>query len=89
MYGASSAIATVMFLKSRAAQVTNDLFTHIATQHADSSLENEARIIIAELEGPNGPYFRKICEKNNFLLPYDMYDNPQFQNNNESTSVND
>lgn len=72
LYGTSSAIATTLFLRSRAAQVTNDLFAHIATQPIDSVLANEARIILAELEGPNGPYFQSICDKNNFQLPSNM-----------------
>lgn len=83
LYGTSSVIATTLFLRSRAAQVTNDLFAHIATQPTNSVLANEARIILAELEGPNGPYFQSICDKNNFQLPSDIsgdsaQDNAQF-----------
>lgn len=65
-YVAASCVSTSVFLRTRATQVSNDLFAHIATQDASNSLANEARIVLAELEGPSGPYFKKICDEKGF-----------------------
>lgn len=75
-YALTSFLSTSAFLRYRAAQVSNDLFAHIATQDTSSALANEARIVLAELEGPGGPYFKSVCQSRGFkdLLNSDAFE---------------
>lgn len=75
-YSFTSFLSTGAFLRYRASQVSNDLFAHIATQDTSSALANEARIVLAELEGPGGPYFKSVCQSRGFK---DLLDNDGFQ----------
>lgn len=59
-YSVAAAFASVAFVRHRAARVSRDLFEHAVTAHPSSALANEARIILAELEGPDGPYLRDV-----------------------------
>lgn len=65
-YGMFSASATMYFLRNRAMRVSHEMFANMATTSTTSPLGNEARIILAELEGPSGPYFRRICQEKGF-----------------------
>lgn len=79
-YAMGSVISTTTFVQRRAAKVSKDTFAHIATTNTDSALGNEARIILAELEGPEGPYFRQVCREHNFVTDFSMFslDDEQF-----------
>lgn len=70
-YGLVAFGSTLTFARYRAALVTQDLFAHVITRNMDSALSNEARIILAELEGPYGPYFRSVCEERGFTSQYE------------------
>lgn len=70
-YGFVAFGTTVTFARYRAALVTQDLFAHVITRDTDSALSNEARIVLAELEGPYGPYFRSVCEDRGFTSQYE------------------
>lgn len=65
-YAMGTIISTVLFIQRRAVKVSKDTFAHIVTTNMDSTLGNEARIILAELEGPLGPYFLQTCRDHNF-----------------------
>jgi len=65
-YGTASAVATVYFMRNRAMRVSHEMFSNMATMSTTSPLGNEARVILAELEGPSGPYFRRICSEKGF-----------------------
>lgn len=65
-YACGAVMSSSAFLRYRATQVTRDLFAHIATAKPTSALANEARIVLAEMEGPEGPYFRSICQSRGF-----------------------
>lgn len=65
-YGITAVASTASFTRARAARVTNDLFAHIATSPTDSAVANEARVVLAELEGPDGPFFRSVCRERGF-----------------------
>lgn len=66
LYGVGSVVSTTAFIRNRASKVSADMFANIVTAGLDSSLGNEARIILAELEGPDGPYFRNTCRERGF-----------------------
>lgn len=66
LYAAGSVMSTVSFVRHRASHVSADMFAHIVTTGVDSPLGNEARIVLAELEGPDGPYFRHVCRERGF-----------------------
>lgn len=70
-YGLVAFGSTAAFARYRAALVTQELFAHLITRDTDSALSNEARIILAELEGPHGPYFRSVCEERGFASQYE------------------
>lgn len=65
-YAVGSAAASTAFLRHRARKVSLDLFAHIATADSSSALGNEARIVLAELEGPEGPYLRSVIRERGF-----------------------
>lgn len=65
-YGVSSVFMTSAFVQKRAGEVSKDMFGHIVTTGIDSALANEARIVLAELEGPDGPYFKRVCRERGF-----------------------
>ncbi|CAN8061574.1 unnamed protein product [Agarophyton chilense] len=69
-YAMGSVVSTSWFVQRRAATVSKDTFAHIITTNMDSALGNEARIILAELEGPEGPYFRQVCRKHDFTTDF-------------------
>lgn len=57
VYGAGACLFTMQYATHRAKKVTNEMFGSIVNLPEDSSLGNEARIILADLEGPDGPYY--------------------------------
>lgn len=65
-YGVGAFVSTAYFLGARAKRVSHEMFATIATTATTSPLGNEARVVLAELEGPDGPYFRKICREKGF-----------------------
>lgn len=65
-YAIASVFSTASFLQHRAMGVSKDTFAHIVTTSCESALGNEARIVLAELEGPDGPYFRQVCHERSF-----------------------
>lgn len=65
-YGIGSVVSTGYFVKYRASLVTRDMFSNIVTTSTASPLGNEARIVLAELEGPDGPFFRSTCNQKGF-----------------------
>lgn len=65
-YGLSAFVSTGYFMGARAKRVSHEMFATIATTATNSPLGNEARVVLAELEGPDGPYFRKICRAKGF-----------------------
>ncbi|PXF49843.1 hypothetical protein BWQ96_00003 [Gracilariopsis chorda] len=79
-YAMGSVISTTTFVQRRAAKVSKDTFAHIVTTNTDSALGNEARVILAELEGPEGPYFRQVAREHNFVTDFSMIpvDDEQF-----------
>ncbi|KAI0561012.1 hypothetical protein FGB62_68g173 [Gracilaria domingensis] len=69
-YAMGAVVSTSWFVQRRAAKVSKDTFAHIVTTNMDSALGNEARIILAELEGPEGPYFRQVCREREFVTDF-------------------
>lgn len=65
-YGVGAFLSTAYFVGARAKRVTHEMFATIATTATTSPLGNEARVVLAELEGPDGPYFRNICREKGF-----------------------
>eukprot|EP00177_Eucheuma_denticulatum_P007928 GFKZ01014438.1.p1 GENE.GFKZ01014438.1~~GFKZ01014438.1.p1 ORF type:complete len:390 (-),score=60.30 GFKZ01014438.1:747-1916(-) len=65
-YGTGAFLSATYFLGARARRVSHEMFATIATTATNSPLGNEARVVLAELEGPDGPYFRKICSEKGF-----------------------
>lgn len=65
-YGVAAFMSTSYFVGARAKRVSHDMFATIATTATSSALGNEARVVLAELEGPDGPYFRKVCREKGF-----------------------
>lgn len=65
-YGVGAVVSSGYFLGIRAKRVSHEMFATIATTATTSPLGNEARIVLAELEGPDGPYFRRICRDKSF-----------------------
>lgn len=65
-YGTGAFLSATYFLGARARRVSQEMFATIATTATNSPLGNEARVVLAELEGPDGPYFRKICTEKGF-----------------------
>lgn len=65
-YAAGAFVSTSYFIGARARRVSHEMFSTIATTGMQSPLGNEARIVLAELEGPEGPYFTKICREKKF-----------------------
>jgi hypothetical protein len=56
-FGLGAAGVTMQYATRRATQVTHDMFVSILNLPEDSSLGNEARIVLAGLEGPDGPFY--------------------------------
>lgn len=65
-YGIGAFMSTSYFIGARAKRVSHEMFATIATTATTSPLGNEARVVLAEMEGPDGPYFRKICREKGF-----------------------
>lgn len=78
-YAVAAAASSFAFMRRRATAVTADLFAHVVTAPSDSALANEARIVLAELEGPDGPYFAAVTRDRDIspasLLRYDNNNN--------------
>lgn len=49
----------------------DELLARFVTLPTTSAIGNEARIILAELEGPDGLYFRAACREKGFMLHFD------------------
>lgn len=65
-YGVTAFASTTYFIGARARRVSHEMFATIATTATSSALGNEARVVLAELEGPDGPYFRQVCRDRGF-----------------------
>lgn len=65
-YGVAAFTSTTYFVAARARRVSHEMFATIATTATSSALGNEARVVLAELEGPDGPYFRQVCRDKGF-----------------------
>lgn len=65
-YGVAAFASTSYFVGARAQRVSHEMFATIATTATSSPLGNEARVVLAELEGPDGPYFRQVCRDRGF-----------------------
>lgn len=65
-YGVAAFASTSYFIGARAQRVSHEMFATIATTATSSPLGNEARVVLAELEGPDGPYFRQVCRDRGF-----------------------
>lgn len=70
-YACSAVASSIFFVRKRASLVTRELFEKALTADYSNALANEARIILAEMEGPEGPYFRSVCQARGFqsVLP--------------------
>lgn len=66
LYTACCVGGTVMFVTRRARAVSQEMFARIVSLPTSSPMANEARVILAELEGPDGPYFRAVCREKAF-----------------------
>lgn len=66
LYTAGCVGGALMFISIRARSVSHEMFARIVTLPTTSPMANEARVILAELEGPDGPYYRGICRGKNF-----------------------
>lgn len=65
-YSTSCFVGTFAYVQSRARAASTEMFARFVTLPTDSAVANEARVILAELEGPNGPYFTEICSERGF-----------------------
>lgn len=63
IYGLGCLSATTEYSRRRASTVTRDMLTSILNLPEESSLGNEARIILADLEGPEGPLYTSTVEE--------------------------
>lgn len=63
IYGFGCLSATTQYTRHRASSVTRDMLTSILNLPEESSLGNEARIILADLEGPEGPFYSSTVEE--------------------------
>ncbi len=65
-YNIACMVGTFAYVQTRARTVSTEMFARIVTLPTDSALANEARVILGELEGPDGPYFTAICSERGF-----------------------
>lgn len=63
LYGLGCLSATTQFTRHRASTVTRDMLSSILNLPEESSLGNEARIILADLEGPDGPIYSTTVDE--------------------------
>lgn len=63
VFGFGCVSATMQYTRHRASSVTHDLLTSILNLPEESSLGNEARIILANLEGPEGPFYTSVVDE--------------------------
>lgn len=63
IYGLGCFSATTQYTRQRASSVTRDMLESILNLPEESSLGNEARIILADLEGPEGPFYSSTVEE--------------------------
>lgn len=61
LYGCVCAATTLMYVERSAKSVAHETFERIIALPTSSPLANEARVILAELEGPAGPYYTAVA----------------------------
>lgn len=66
LYGAAAAVGSLYYIRSRATRVSHEMFADIVALPTSSPTGNEARIVLAELEGPEGAYFRTVSKDRGF-----------------------
>jgi hypothetical protein len=62
-FGLGSVATTTQYTTHRASQVTADMLKSVLNLPGDSLLGNEARVILAGLEGPDGPYYASVVDE--------------------------
>lgn len=67
LYTAACVVGTVSYVRSRATKVSTEMFAKILSLPTSSPMANEARVILAEMEGPDGEYFRRVCREKGFV----------------------
>lgn len=66
LYVTGCVVGTMSLLQNRARAASEEMFARVITLPTTSPLANEARIILAELEGPMGPHFENVCKDRSF-----------------------
>lgn len=66
LYVTGCTVGTLSLLQNRARAASEEMFARVITLPTTSPLANEARIILAELEGPMGAHFSDVCQERSF-----------------------
>lgn len=79
-YRAGSFLILLGFIGNRGQALQRRTLGDFATLPSTSILGNETRRVLAELEGPDGAYFRQICNERQFYPMYNELDTTNGRN---------